>query len=83
MVRVLFFGRLREAAGGAERDCAPPQDVRTVGALAGWLARDDAALAQALTAPGVRMARDQALCDADAPLTEASEVAFMSPFSGG
>ncbi len=83
MLRVLFFGSLRDAAGGAELSVAPPPDIATIAALRSWLAGRDAKLGEALTAPGVRMARDQHFCGDDAPLAGATEIAFMSPLSGG
>jgi molybdopterin synthase sulfur carrier subunit len=83
MMRILFFGRLRDAAQCAEMRCAPPPHVRTMGALRDWLAERDAVLGQAVRAEGVRVARDQRFCGFDAPIEGASEIAFMSPLSGG
>ena len=68
-MRVLFFGRLREAAGCAELNCTPPAQVQTVGALRAWLAQRDAL--------------DQSFCSLDTVIADASEIAFMSPLSGG
>ena len=83
MIRVLFFGRLRDTAGRAEMDCAPPADIATIAGLRAWLGAQDDALGTALAAPGIRVARDQSFCGFDAALAGAREIAFMAPLSGG
>lgn len=84
MTTLLFFGRLRDAAGRAEWRCDLPAEIATVAALRAWLASQDAALGAALAAPGVRVAVDHAFCSADAALAPGvREIAFMSPLSGG
>lgn len=82
MARVLFFGRLREAAGASEMQI---EGAVTLGELRVLLAGNDASLAAALNAPGVRVALNQNLLapGADAMLQESDEVAFMPPVSGG
>ncbi len=81
MTQVLLFGRLADVAGWRARriDPAPP----SLSVLRDQLGAQDAALAAALAAPGVQAAVDQALVRGDAPLTQASEVAFLPPMSGG
>ncbi len=83
MIRVLLFGRLRDAAGTAELRCTPPSGIGTVAELRAWLAASNPALGEALNAPGVRIALDQRFCTSDAPLAPACELAFMAPLSGG
>lgn len=82
-IKVLFFGRLRDAAGAGERIAAAPADVRTLAELRDWIARDEPELAAALAAPGVRAVRDQNFCALDTPLAGAREIAFVPPLSGG
>lgn len=79
MAKVLLFGRLSDIAGWREREMEAP----TLAALRTTLAAEDAALAEALAAPGVQVALDQAIVRGDAGLTAASEVAFLPPMSGG
>lgn len=79
MARVLLFGRLADLAGWRERDI--PAD--SLADLRGRIAAEDPALFEALQAPAVRTAVDQELVSLDAPLTAASEVAFLPPMSGG
>jgi molybdopterin synthase sulfur carrier subunit len=81
VARVLLFGPLRDVAGWRERDL--PQAPATVFALRDWLAREDAALGEALGARGVQVALDQAIIRGDAAIGPASEVAFLPPMSGG
>ncbi|HWA01225.1 MAG TPA: MoaD/ThiS family protein [Caulobacterales bacterium] len=82
-MRILFFGRLGEAAGCNEMNVAPPADVRTVAALRQWLAHTRPELRDHLDGPGVRVALDRQFCSGDAALAGAAEIAFMSPLSGG
>jgi molybdopterin synthase sulfur carrier subunit len=82
--RLLFFGSLREKAGGAERIVEIPRGVDTIASLVDWIAADDDMLKAALLAPLVRVAVDQEIMvDRKEPLRPAEEVAFMPPFSGG
>jgi molybdopterin synthase sulfur carrier subunit len=83
MIRLLFFGRLRDAAGAAELEIALPPDLATVADICWWLATSDPLLGAALSEPGTRFAVDQQFTNALAPVTHAREIAFMSPLSGG
>lgn len=80
MARVLLFGPLRDVAGWREREIA---EALSIAALRQLLADEDARLGEALAAPGVQVALDQAIVRGDAALAPRSEVAFMSPMSGG
>lgn len=81
MARVLLFGRLSDIAGWREKTLEPaPARLSELRAL---LTADDAALGEALAAPGVQVALDQVLVRDDAPLSARSEVAFLPPMSGG
>ena len=79
MVRVLLFGPLRDLAGWRERQVDSP----FLSALRARLTDDDAALGEALTGKGVQVALDQVIVRGDAPLSAATEVAFLPPMSGG
>ncbi|MDP3116175.1 MAG: MoaD/ThiS family protein [Phenylobacterium sp.] len=81
MTRVLLFGRLSDIAGWREKILDPsPARLSDLRAL---LTADDAALGEALAAPGVQVALDQVLVRDDAALSPRSEVAFLPPMSGG
>lgn len=81
MTRLLLFGRLHDIAGWRERrlDAAPA----TLFDLRDALAREDAALGEALAGPGVHAVVDQIIVRGDASLVGAAEVAFLPPMSGG
>jgi molybdopterin synthase sulfur carrier subunit len=79
MARVLLFGPLRDVAGWRERDA----EAASITALKALLRAEDARLGEALAAPGVQVALDQAIVRGDAALGPRSEVAFLPPMSGG
>jgi sulfur-carrier protein len=80
-VLVLFFGRLREAAGTGEMEIAVAGG--SVADLRAMLAAGNPILGEALAAPGIRVAIDQRIAADDAPIAGAREIAFMPPMSGG
>jgi molybdopterin synthase sulfur carrier subunit len=79
VARVLLFGRLSDVAGWRERDI----ESLSIANLRAALASEDVSLGEALSAPGVQVALDQAIVRGDAALTARSEVAFLPPMSGG
>ncbi len=78
MARVLLFGKLADIAGWRERNL----EADTLSAITALLSQDEA-LSAALSGPGVQIALDQVLTRGDAPVTAASEVAYLPPMSGG
>lgn len=80
-MRVLFFGRLAEIAGGRTRDA--PDDIASLAALRDYLTEVDPILAQALLSAGVRAAVNKIVATGDVALAPGDEVAFMPPLSGG
>lgn len=81
MLRVLFFGRLRDLAGAAELEVAAAPE--TLAELRVLVSADNPRLAEALAEPSTRVAIDRAFAAGDAPTASAREVAFMPPLSGG
>jgi molybdopterin synthase sulfur carrier subunit len=81
MARVLFLGRLKEAAGARELDL----ESDTLHELIESLDERAPGLGAMLSGPGVRVAVNQALTlpGADFALRPTDEVAFMPPMSGG
>jgi sulfur-carrier protein len=79
VARVLLFGALADVAGWRERTI----DAPALSELRERLVADTPELAAALARPGVQVALDKTLTRDDAPLTPASEVAFLPPMSGG
>jgi len=80
-MKVLLFGPLRDAAGWRERTISSPP--LSLAALKASLARDDAALREALDRPGVQAAVNKAIVRGDVSLAPDAEVAFLPPMSGG
>ncbi|MEO1253086.1 MAG: MoaD/ThiS family protein [Pseudomonadota bacterium] len=81
--RLLFFGPLREAAGGGERLVQLPDEVATPAGVIDWISAGDEVLAARLAQPDIRIAVDQKIVDRDASFDGAEEIAFLPPFSGG
>jgi molybdopterin converting factor small subunit len=81
-MRLLLFGQLRECA---EELHGADIDVRatSMAELLDWLRQHHPELGEALTRSGVRFAVDQCFADAETALSPQSEVALMSPLSGG
>ncbi len=81
--RILFFGKLRDTAGGATREADLPGEITDGAALIDWLCADDEALRAALAGVGVRLSVDQTIISVDTPFNNPKEIAFLPPFSGG
>jgi molybdopterin synthase sulfur carrier subunit len=79
MARVLLFGRLADVAGWRDRSI----EAGSLAILRELLAVADADLGEALAGPGVQTAVDRVVVRGEAALTEATEVAFLPPMSGG
>ena len=82
MIEVLYFSWVRERIG------EPRESLKTnaedVIALVEELRKKDARYAMAFSdLSALRVAVDQNLVDFDAPLTDAKEVAFFPPMTGG
>ncbi len=83
-INLLFFASLREALQTQQEAVELPADVTTVAQLRQWLSERGGPWTQALGAErAVRVAVNQNLAEADTVLTEAAEVAFFPPVTGG
>ncbi len=79
---VVYFAWVRERIGLPRE--AVETDARTVRELVAELtAREDRYAAAFVDMDVVKVAIDQELVDLDAPLTDAREVAFFPPMTGG
>jgi len=81
-MRLYLFGRLRDLAGHLHGATAPLAHG-SVADLIAWASAESPELGAALKQAGVRFAVDQHFVDISAPVRGDSEVAFMSPLSGG
>ena len=83
-MRVLYFAWMRERMGRGEETLVLPEGIATVGALADWLRARDAGGASAFAHGAVvRAAVNQEFAQHSAPVTDADEVAFFPPVTGG
>ena len=78
-MRLTFYGRLRDAVGAGEIDCAVPASIADSEALREWLGETHPPLLDAT----VRIALDDVLVGGPAPIAGVAEVAFLPPVSGG
>ncbi len=82
MVRILFFAHLREMLGSGE-SLPYSQDIATVAALRGQLAKRGGVWETLDTTRNLRAAVNQTMAGFDAPVKDGDEVAFFPPVTGG
>jgi molybdopterin synthase sulfur carrier subunit len=83
-IQLRFFASVREALDTSQDSVTVPPDVTTVGELRTFLLLRGGVWAEALAEHRVlRMACNQQMTSAGAPLTEGCEVAFFPPVTGG
>lgn len=83
-MKLVYFAWVRERIGKAEENVTVPAEVGTVAELIGWLRGRGDEYAHAFeNAPHIRAALDRRHVRHDAPLTDAREVAFFPPMTGG
>ena len=82
-MKIVYFARLREAIGQAEEIIETPQGIETAGELKEWLMNRGEPWASALAGKRVLVAVDQEHAHYQDAITDASEVAFFPPVTGG
>ncbi|WP_375206173.1 MoaD/ThiS family protein [Hyphococcus sp.] len=83
MARLLFFGKLADAAGARMREIPLDDATQTVGDLVAALSDKEAALGDALEEKSVRVIVNEKMAARDAAITDGDEIAFLPPVSGG
>jgi len=83
MARILFFGKLADAAGGRVRDLPLTPGTRTIDDLVSALGAEEESLAAALNEKSVRFIVNEMVAARDAPIGDEDEIAFLPPVSGG
>ncbi len=81
-ITILYFASLREALGVEREQLALPAGIASVEALRAWLVARGSQW-EALAAPRVRAAVNQALAVETVVITDGDEVAFFPPVTGG
>ncbi|WP_366657139.1 molybdopterin converting factor subunit 1 [Fodinicurvata sp. EGI_FJ10296] len=83
-MKLLYFAWLRTHIGVNEELVTPPDDVRTVADLVGWLKTRGSGYAEALKHDSVvRVAVNQTFADPATPVGQDDEVALFPPMTGG
>ncbi len=83
MARLLFFGKLRDVAGGRAREIILPDSIATVPELIAMLEATDPILAGALRDRSVRIVVNEQITSSDGEIGNQDEIAFLPPVSGG
>ncbi|HJT44144.1 MAG TPA: MoaD/ThiS family protein [Rhizomicrobium sp.] len=84
MIRLVFLGKFGEAAPAHLAEISLPGDVRTLGDLQAWLARQQPLLGQAMAATRTKLIVNQCVAhDLSCPVADGDEIAFLPPMSGG
>jgi sulfur-carrier protein len=83
-MKALYFAWVRERIGKTEEELTPPENIKTVGDLMGWLSGlgDNYAAAFA-NVKTMRAALDHTHVKHDALIGNAREIAFFPPMTGG
>ena len=83
-IQLKFFASLREAVGTASETVMLPADIRSAGEVRAFLQARGGVWAEALAdGKSLRIACNQQMVDASAPLSEGCELAFVPPVTGG
>ena len=83
-MKILYFAWVRQKIGLAEETASPPATIGTAGELVDWLAALSPGHAEAFAnRETVRIAIDQTFAEPGDSVTDASEVAFFPPVTGG
>lgn len=83
-IQLKFFASLREAVGTASETVMLPADIRSAGEVRAFLQARGGVWAEALAdGKSLRIACNQQMVDASAPLSEGCELAFFPPVTGG
>lgn len=81
MAKVIFYGRFADLMG-RERDIAVGEGVR-LETMISDLSKENDAFADAVKAPAVKFAVNNAVAPLSTVIKEKDEVAVLPPFSGG
>jgi len=83
-MRALYFAFVRERIGKAEEKISPPENIKTVADLMGWLRGQGENYAAAFAnIKTMRAALDRTHVKHDALIGNAREIAFFPPMTGG
>ena len=84
MVRLVFLGKLGDAAPAGLSEVALPGEVKTLSDLRDWVGRTAPLLGRAIATTPTRIVLNQVVAhDMSACVRDGDEIAFLPPMSGG
>jgi molybdopterin converting factor small subunit len=84
VVRLVFLGKLGDAAPADLAEIVLPGDVRTLSDLRDWVGQTSPLLGRAMAATQTRIVLNQTVAhDMAAVIRDGDEIAFLPPMSGG
>jgi len=83
MVKLMFFGPLKDLMGYGETQITLPASVTTRDGLVAFIAEGNPHVAEELSSPAVRLIINNEIAVDDGDITDATELAFLPPLSGG
>jgi len=83
MVKLMFFGPLKDVMGYGETHIDLPRSVTSRESLIDFLAEGNIHISDELNAPTVRLVINNEVAVQDGDISEATELAFLPPLSGG
>jgi molybdopterin synthase sulfur carrier subunit len=84
MAKLLYFASLREALDKDSEQLSLPEDINTVTQLKDYLATRGARWQAAFTADtALLVSVNQQMAQADSSISDADEIAFFPPVTGG
>lgn len=83
-MRILYFAWLRERMNKGAEELEVPAEITTIAELINWKAANDESFELAFQDREIiRASIDDELVDHDAKITNAREIAFFPPMTGG
>ena len=83
-MKILYFAWVRESVGKSQEDLLLPEGVKTVQGLIAWLKKQDAGYKKAFSDEAVgRVAVNQEYVSLNFLISDADEIAFFPPVTGG
>jgi molybdopterin synthase sulfur carrier subunit len=83
-MKLLYFAWLRQKTGHGSEQITLPDDIQNVAGLMDWLAGRGEGYADAFAnREAIKIAVNQIYCDVTQSISNADEVAFFPPVTGG
>ncbi len=83
MVKLMFFGPLKDLMGYGETHITLPASVNSRADLIAFISEGNPHVSEALNAPTVRLIINNEIAVEDGDIGDATELAFLPPLSGG